>query len=236
MKIWLFVLIAVFAISLTFASAEAQTYTPGQTAIDEDFGIGILPDRVTAVVSFRPLVSGEFTIGYGDNESIVSITDNMVERRARSSTLVQLGYNYEGIVTLSYDGEVIATVYLFLLATPSLDVLTATDTTITLWWTAVDNADSYTLTRIVDGDDNVIVATGDILTATDTGLSADTDYKYTITATNTAGTSGSSNEVTARTDAATPPAAPALRSGEITSTSIEIAWGCSDWCHRIQIV
>ena len=95
-------------------------------------------------------------------------------------------------------------------AAPVLSAGTTTDTTISLSWTAVDNADSYTLTRIVDGINDVEVATGDILTATDTGLSADTDYKYTITATNTAGTSDPSAEFDARTDAANTNPSPAV--------------------------
>ncbi len=83
--------------------------------------------------------------------------------------------------------------------TPTLSIVATTHNSIELSWTAVENADSYTLTRIVDGDDNVPVPTTDALSATDTGLSAATDYKYVITATNSDGTSDPSAEFDART-------------------------------------
>ena len=82
-------------------------------------------------------------------------------------------------------------------ATPALVLGEVTDTSIALSWGAVDNADSYTLTRIVAGG-NVVVVSSNVLTATDETLSPDTPYKYTITATNTAGTS-TSLEFDART-------------------------------------
>ncbi len=67
---------------------------------------------------------------------------------------------------------------------PVLSAGTITDTSVVLEWTAVDNADSYTLTRVVDGGANVVVATAtNELTATDTGLTAETAYKYVVTVT-----------------------------------------------------
>ena len=108
---------------------------------------------------------------------------------------------------------------------PVLSAGTITDTSVVLEWTAVDNADSYTLTRVVAGGANVVVAS-DIteLTATDTGLTADTPYKYTITATNSAGTS-TSTEFSARTDAApvTTPA-PTVTVERLPDNSIEVSW------------
>ena len=86
--------------------------------------------------------------------------------------------------------------------TPALRLGVVTPTSIVIEWTAVTGADSYTLTRIVAGEDNVVVASEITeLTATDTGLTAATDYKYVITATNSAGTSTPSAEFTVRTDA-----------------------------------
>ena len=109
---------------------------------------------------------------------------------------------------------------------PVLVAGTITDTSVVLEWTAVDNADSYTLTRVVAGGANVVVAS-DIteLTATDTGLTADTPYKYTITATNSAGTSAASAEFDARTDAAPVTATePTVTVERLPDNSIKVSW------------
>ena len=84
---------------------------------------------------------------------------------------------------------------------PVLSAGTPTHNSIALSWGAVDNADSYTLTRVVDGGADVVVFSGNALTATDENLDADTEYKYTITAINSAGMS-TSTEFSARTVAA----------------------------------
>ena len=85
--------------------------------------------------------------------------------------------------------------------TPALRLGVVTPTSIVIEWTAVTGADSYTLTRVVAGEDNVVVASEITeLTATDTGLTAATDYQYVITATNSDGTSTPSAEFAARTD------------------------------------
>ncbi len=88
---------------------------------------------------------------------------------------------------------------------PQFSAGTITDTSIALSWGAVDNADSYTLTRVVDGGADVVVFSGNALTATDTGLTPETSYKYVVTATNSAGTSPDSDAVDVTT-LATPPA------------------------------
>ncbi len=87
---------------------------------------------------------------------------------------------------------------------PQFSTGTITDTSIALSWGAVDNADSYTLTRVVDGGADVVVFSGNALTATDTGLTPETSYKYVVTATNSAGTSPDSDAVDVTT-LATPP-------------------------------
>ncbi len=108
-------------------------------------------------------------------------------------------------------------------ATPTLIQGAVTDTTITLSWVAVDNAESYTVTRVVGSGNVDVPITG--LTATDENLDADTEYKYTITATNTAGTSDASAEFDARTaDAPTVPAAPSLEKGVVTDTTVALSW------------
>ncbi len=88
------------------------------------------------------------------------------------------------------------------LETPALTLASFTDTRITLFWGAVDNANSYTLTRIVGTETSEIPDITDTF-YDDENLEPETNYKYTITATNTAGTSVDSNEVTATTLVAT---------------------------------
>ena len=107
--------------------------------------------------------------------------------------------------------------------TPTLEFADATLTSITLSWVAVNNAESYTVTRIVAGGNVDVPTTG--LTATDTGLTADTPYKYTITATNSAGTSDPSDEFPARTDTAPDiiaPPVPAITTPPATVSSSPI--------------
>ena len=159
----------------------------------------IAVDDGTASAYFTPLKSGDFTIGYSTDQSInVNIADTVLG--VKSTTTLPVESDYSGIVTLSFGGEVIGSVSIIIPpATPVFSAGATTDTTITLSWGAVTNADSYTLTRIVDGSANVPVPITDALTATDTGLTADTPYKYTITATNAAGTSEPSAEFPAST-------------------------------------
>ena len=107
--------------------------------------------------------------------------------------------------------------------TPALVLGAVTDTSIEITWGAVDNADSYTLTRIVAGEDNVVVASEITeLTATDTGLTAATDYQYVITATNSAGTSTPSAEFAARTLATPTVNAGADQPGVLENTAVNL--------------
>ncbi len=108
-------------------------------------------------------------------------------------------------------------------AIPTLALGTTSSNSIMLSWATVTGAESYTLTRVgTGGASDVEVFSGDALTATDRGLTADTEYKYTITATNTAGTSAPSVEFTART--AILPLPPTLRAGAVTATTITLEW------------
>jgi hypothetical protein len=79
-------------------------------------------------------------------------------------------------------------------------------TTIVLNWDRADHADSYTVSR-AQGQDVKTVATGisgSQTSITDSGLTPQTTYTYTITAVNAGGSSGPSAPVTA----VTPPLAP----------------------------
>ncbi len=109
---------------------------------------------------------------------------------------------------------------------PVLSAGTTTHNSIALSWGAVDNAESYTLTRVVVGGADVVVAAATSeLTATDTGLTPETSYKYVVTATNPAGTSADSNEVDATTLAApvTTPE-PTVTAERLPDNSIEVSW------------
>ena len=107
---------------------------------------------------------------------------------------------------------------------PVLSAGTITDTSIALSWDAVTNAESYTLTRVVGGAD-VVVFSGNALTATDTGLTAETSYKYVVTVTVGGRTSADSNEVDATTLAApvTTPA-PTVTVERLPDNSIKVSW------------
>ena len=110
-------------------------------------------------------------------------------------------------------------------ATPTLVVASTTDTAAVLTWDAVSGADTYTLTRTLgSGSAEPVLSDTTALTATDTGLTAATDYTYSLTATNTVGTSAAS-EITARTaDGPTTPATPTLALGTTSSDSIILSW------------
>ena len=119
---------------------------------------------------------------------------------------------------------------------PMLSAGTITDASVVLEWTAVDNADSYTLTRVVAGGANVAVATAtNELTATDTGLTPETTYKYVVTATNSAGTSDNSNEVDATTLATPAPDLATLVIKATTHNSITLSWVAVDNADRYTV-
>ena len=108
---------------------------------------------------------------------------------------------------------------------PVLSAGTTTHNSIALSWGAVTNAESYTLTRVVAGGANVVVFSGNALTATDTGLTAETSYKYVVTVTVGGRTSADSNEVDATTLAApvTTPA-PTVTVERLPDNSIKVSW------------
>lgn len=77
-----------------------------------------------------------------------------------------------------------------------------TDTTATLSWSAVEGASSYAVTR-----DGTKIASPTATTYTDTGLTAGTAYRYTVSAVDAAGTAGTASaRVTATTTGAGAPA------------------------------
>lgn len=81
---------------------------------------------------------------------------------------------------------------------------TAGDTTVSLSWTAVTGADSYTVTR-----DGTQVASGvTALSYSDTGLVDGTSYTYTVTAVNSGGSGPASTAVSATPVAPAPAPSP----------------------------
>jgi len=103
-------------------------------------------------------------------------------------------------------------------AAPTLSATAASQTQINLSWNAVSGATSYTISRIGYG----FIYTGSATSFSDTGLTVNTSYSYTMYASNAGGNSVWSNTASATTDAATPgtPVISAMNTGSQTSNSI----------------
>ena len=126
-------------------------------------------------------------------------------------------------------GEINATPELTIPPVPKNLTANPADTQITLSWDASNSAEEYrvyrastpngTLTRIAGS--TTITATS----YTDTGLTNDTEYRYTVRAFNSIGESTDSNEVTATPVASTTvPPAPANFSAIAGDTEVSLSW------------
>ena len=105
----------------------------------------------------------------------------------------------------------------------------ASTTQVLLEWDAVDSAAEYRVYRAATANGALTrIASSTTITETtytDTGLTNDTAYRYTVRASNSAGESTDSSEVTATPTAATAvPAAPANLSTLATSTQAVLSW------------
>jgi poly(3-hydroxybutyrate) depolymerase len=106
-------------------------------------------------------------------------------------------------------------------AAPSgLTVGAVTNTTVALSWTASAGATSYTVFR-----NGASAGTSNVASFTDSGLTANTTYTYTVSASNVKGSSAQSAPVQATTTNAVVPAqVTGLTVGTVTATSVALSW------------
>lgn len=113
-------------------------------------------------------------------------------------------------------------------AAPTGLTATAGNQQIALSWTASTNATSYNVLRsTTNGGSYSSVATGVTTTSyTDTGLTNGTAYYYVVTATNSYGTSGNSNQASA-TPSLPAPAAPTNLTATAGNQQVALSWTAS---------
>ena len=108
----------------------------------------------------------------------------------------------------------------------------AGNTQVTLSWSASASATSYNIKRsITNGGPYSVAANVAGLAFTNTGLASGTNYYFVITATNAAGVSTNSLQVSARPVSATPPQ---LTSG-ISSGQLQFTWPADHTGWRLQV-
>ena len=176
------------------APLTLSTDPPSLRSISLDYNIG------NTLVSFIPLEFGEFTINYitaGDETAVDSVPITITPEQVGDSTTVTLltDFGYTGEVTASFDGVDYASASAEVPpAAPTLSMGDTTATSITLSWNEPRGAIEYELFR---GDTSIETTAS--LTFTDTDLTPDTAYTYTITSTDGTTTSAPSTELTAST-------------------------------------
>ncbi|NHA66598.1 fibronectin type III domain-containing protein [Phycicoccus flavus] len=108
-------------------------------------------------------------------------------------------------------------------ASPAAPVLTApSSTSVQVGWSAVAGATGYTVRR-----DGTAVATTSSTSFLDSGLSPQTQYTYSVVASNDAGSSApgpGASVTTPAAPAAPPPAPTGLASSAVTSTAATLSW------------
>jgi fibronectin type 3 domain-containing protein len=131
--------------------------------------------------------------------------------------------------TSGYSNEASATPQSGLPSPPTNLTATGGNDEVTLAWTASTGATSYNVYRgTLTGQETVTVATGVTTTSyVDSTVTNGPTYYYKVTATNSAGTSGYSNEASAATSAGNPPTAPAGLSATAGNTQISLSWTAS---------
>ena len=107
-------------------------------------------------------------------------------------------------------------------AAPVLSAAVTSATTINLTWTAVASATNYLLERSADGGNTwSTVATQSTVSYTNTALTADTVYKYRVSATNATGYGATSTVVTSTTIL---PAVTGFTATVASATQISLSW------------
>ena len=178
-------------------SAPLPVTTPPLTV--EPLTFTYNPDGSTEV-SFTPSAPAEYIINYAiasDESTVepvpVTISATQINNIVTNTLLTSHGYS--GIVTVSFDGTNYATGTVQVPpAAPTLSMGDATATSIEISWEAQRGAIEYELFR---GDTSIETTAS--LTFTDTDLTPDTAYTYTITSTDGTTTSAPSTELTAST-------------------------------------
>ncbi len=204
-------------------SASATTLTAAPTDITAT------PDSATQITLAWSDVTGE--------------TGYLIERSTNGSTWTQIASLGSNVTTYADTGRSAGTTYYYrirataaagnsaystiasaltLPATPTN--LTGSGTTagqVTLSWTTVPSATSYSIERSPDGSTWSALGTSLSAAYTDTGLPLGTHFYYRVKATNASGSSA----FTTTLDVLTPPAAPTLTSvTPVSATKITIAW------------
>ena len=106
----------------------------------------------------------------------------------------------------------------------SAQATAGTSDQVDLSWTGSAGATGYDVLR-----NGTKVGSTSVTTYHDSGLSPSTTYSYTVTATNSAGSSGPSNTATATTNpqASQPPGAFTLSTGTTTTSTVALSWTAS---------
>ncbi|THF80860.1 fibronectin type III domain-containing protein [Cohnella fermenti] len=136
-----------------------------------------------------------------------------------------------------YSNEIVVTTYG--LKSTTLKSTNVTDTTATLSWSTVPGASSLVIEQSVDGGSTWTAAetgalAGTATTATVTGLSAKTTYKFRLAVTGgTYGTAGGNNNNVVTVTTTTTPVT--LTLGETGATTVGLAWTTATGASSIQV-
>ncbi len=111
---------------------------------------------------------------------------------------------------------------------PTLGTPTVGSGSVALSWSSSSGATSYAVLRsTTSGSGYSSIATPSGTTYTDTGVTNGTTYYYVVRASNSAGTSGNSNQVSATPTAVSIPAAPTGLTATAGNASVSLSWSAS---------
>jgi len=137
----------------------------------------------------------------------------------------------KGVAAGEASGPLCATTLSVPAAAPELSVGDTTSTSIALSWTAIEGAESYTLYR-----GETAIYSGEALSFTDGGLEAETEYCYTVEASNEVGVGPRSDPpLCATTAEASELGTPTLEMTGFTATSISLNWSVVENAERYDL-